>query len=116
MGVGKALQIVTEPEAAAIWALQQAAPYDLDIGDTFIVCDAGGGTVDLISYTIKALSPLRVTEAAPGDGGVCGSIFLNRRFESFLLQKLGGHEAWDEEILEEVRAALVTPMQTLVSY
>ncbi len=115
MGVGKALQIVTEPEAAAIWAVQQAAPHDLDTGDTFIVCDAGGGTVDLISYTITASSPLRVTEAAPGDGGVCGSIFLNRRFKSFLLQKLGSHEAWDDEILEEVRAALETPIQTLVS-
>ncbi|KAL8650204.1 MAG: hypothetical protein Q9210_003962 [Variospora velana] len=104
MNKGENLQLVTEPEAAAIWALPRLVPYKPQVGDSFILCDAGGGTVDLISYQIKALKPIvRVTEVARGDGGLCGSTFLNRRFTAFLRGKLGGHDAWREEMLEEVK-------------
>ncbi|KAI4116638.1 MAG: hypothetical protein LQ345_002983 [Seirophora villosa] len=102
MGLGKHLQLVSEPEAAAIWALSRIVPFKPQIGDTFVLCDAGGGTVDLISYQIKALKPvLRVTEVGRGDGGLCGSTFLNRSFTAFLREKLGGHPAWQDEMLEE---------------
>ncbi|KAL8916869.1 MAG: hypothetical protein Q9208_008301 [Pyrenodesmia sp. 3 TL-2023] len=102
MGKKEKLRIVSEPEAAAIWSLHRIADYDPKVGDIFVVCDAGGGTVDLISYEITALRPiLRVTEAVPGHGHVCGSTLLNRRFETFLRGRLGGHESWDEEMLEE---------------
>lgn len=103
MGEGRDLQFVSEPEAAAIWALPRIVPYKPQIGDSFVLCDAGGGTVDLISYQIEALKPIvRVVEVARGDGGLCGSTFLNRRFTAFLRAKLGGHDAWQEEMLEEV--------------
>jgi hypothetical protein len=56
----------------------------------------------LISYTITELYPiLKVKEAAPGTGGLCGSTFLNRRFKEFLTENLGGEEGWDDEILAE---------------
>ncbi|KAL8773753.1 MAG: hypothetical protein Q9209_001521 [Squamulea sp. 1 TL-2023] len=84
-GIAPLLAIVSEPEAAATWALQEVTPGSFAIGDTFVVCDAGGGTVDLISYKVTALKPiLRVVEVAPGRGKKCGSTFLNRRFETFL--------------------------------
>lgn len=103
MGKGPTLTIVPEPEAAAVYALRQMTPYNLSIGDTLVVCDAGGGTVDLISYRITALKPvLRVTEAAPGRGGYCGSTSLNRRFKSFLRSKLSSHPLWREDMLDEV--------------
>jgi len=38
-------QIVAEPEAAGIFALENMRNIDLAIGDTFVVCDAGGGYV-----------------------------------------------------------------------
>ncbi|KAL4951774.1 hypothetical protein BDW69DRAFT_186085 [Aspergillus filifer] len=38
--------------------------------DVFIICDAGGGTVDLISYQIKNLEPLRLAEVTEGIGAV----------------------------------------------
>lgn len=67
-----------------------------------MICDAGGGTVDLISYTITHLRPiLEVEEAAPGSGGMCGSTFLNRAFAAFLKKKLALEDDWDEEILSE---------------
>lgn len=90
MGLGHALHIISEPEAAAVYALDVLDPHIIDIGDTFVLCDAGGGTVDLISYTVTALKPnLEINEATPGTGSLCGSAFLNRRFEKFLEDKLG---------------------------
>lgn len=74
----------------------------MNIDDSFVLCDAGGGTVDLISYTITQLHPkLEIIEAAPGTGGLCGSTFLNRRFAAFLEEKLGDEEGWDDELRAE---------------
>ncbi|KAL9003360.1 MAG: hypothetical protein Q9188_003754 [Gyalolechia gomerana] len=102
MGTGSSLHIITEPEAAAMYALDAMDPHNIKIGDTFVLCDAGGGTVDLISYTVSALKPaLRITEAAPGSGSFCGSTFLNRIFHKFLEDKLGNDPNWDDDVLEE---------------
>jgi hypothetical protein len=55
-------------------------------------------TVDLVSYTISKLEPIpKLVEAARGEGGLCGSIFLNRIFAKYLDNKLGRYEEWDEE-------------------
>lgn len=41
------LHVITEPEAAALYELDQRAKLELQVGDTFVVCDAGGGYVVL---------------------------------------------------------------------
>lgn len=93
---------VTEPEAAATCVLHQYPQHDLSAGDCFIVVDAGGGTVDLISYTIKDLPPkLSVSEAAPGSGGACGAAFLNERFRRMVVETLGQEEGFGNRILRE---------------
>lgn len=110
-GMGKSLQIISEPEAAAIYALHAMDPHSIKIGDTFVLCDAGGGTVDLISYTVSALKPiLQVEEAATGTGRICGSTFLNRIFQKHISEKLGLNEEWDDEVIEDAmkRFELVT--------
>jgi len=33
-----------------------------------VLCDAGGGTVDLISYEIDSVTPLELKELVPGKG------------------------------------------------
>lgn len=102
-GDASKLLMVTEPEAAAMYALFAKDPHGIKVGDTFVLCDACGGTVDLISYTIEALKPvLKISEAHPGSGAFCGSSFLNRRFEEYLRGKLGSGPDWDEDILEDV--------------
>jgi hypothetical protein len=65
------VSLVSEPEAAALAVLKEKAEDSepLRVGDCFIVCDAGGGTVDLISYKVCALNPLQIEECAVGDGG-----------------------------------------------
>ena len=104
MGSSHALHIISEPEAAAIYALDVLDPHTIQVGDTFVLCDAGGGTVDLISYTVTTLEPqLEITEATAGTGMLCGSTFLNRGFEKFLEDKLGKEVGWDKDVLDEVR-------------
>ncbi|KAF2873169.1 Hsp70 family protein-like protein [Massariosphaeria phaeospora] len=89
MGERHDLRLISEPEAAAVYTLRAIQPNHLKIGDNFIVCDAGGGTVDLIAYKIAQLNPLRVEESAVGTGGLCGSAFLNFRFEDHVKQRIG---------------------------
>ncbi|KAI9795467.1 MAG: hypothetical protein M1835_005699 [Candelina submexicana] len=89
MGSRHDLRLISEPEAAAVYTLKAIQPNHLKIGDNFIVCDAGGGTVDLISYRITEVSPLRVEESAVGTGGLCGSAFLNYRFEDHVRTRIG---------------------------
>lgn len=46
MGAKSDIQMISEPEAAAVYTLKAIQPNHLNIGDNFIVCDAGGGTVE----------------------------------------------------------------------
>lgn len=89
MGAKATIQMISEPEAAAVYTLKAMQPHHLNVGDNFIVCDAGGGTVDLIAYKILSLAPLQVEESAVGTGGLCGSAFLNYRFEEHVKSRIG---------------------------
>ncbi|KAF2639252.1 actin-like ATPase domain-containing protein [Massarina eburnea CBS 473.64] len=95
MGSKGEVRLISEPEAAAVYTLKAIQPNNLHVGDNFIVCDAGGGTVDLIAYKITQLQPLRVEESAVGTGGLCGSAFLNFRFEDHVKRRIGAERyAW----------------------
>lgn len=99
------IQTISEPEAAVIYALDMMDPHNLKVGDKFVLCDAGGGTVDLISYSIEQLTPhVMVKETVKGDGDSCGSTFLNRIFADYLDETLGDDENWDDEIKETAMA------------
>ncbi|CAD0107731.1 unnamed protein product [Aureobasidium uvarum] len=89
-GMGPELYMISEPEAAAIYALKSMGQKQklLKVGDNFIVCDAGGGTI-LYSYEIRSLSPLRLQESATGTGALCGGIFLNMRFRNLVESRMG---------------------------
>ncbi|MCJ1471604.1 hypothetical protein MMC13_000244 [Lambiella insularis] len=90
LGLSSALHIVSEPEAAAMYALDSMEPHDIRVGDTFLLCDAGGGTVDVICYTVSALKPLlEVQEATPGAGSLCDGrrMFSKKRLKRFELIK-----------------------------
>ncbi|XDG05262.1 hypothetical protein ABKA04_004877 [Annulohypoxylon sp. FPYF3050] len=92
--------LFSEPEAAATAALRDLHKHGLRVNDSFVVVDAGGGTVDLITYTISSLFPrFEVTEATEGTGDFCGSSRLNDRFIQFLTSRLSSEKGWDEEVL-----------------
>jgi hypothetical protein len=62
------VSLIKEPEAAALYTLR-SLDFSLNVGDAFVICDAGGGTVDLISYEVVATRPrLELKELVPGSG------------------------------------------------
>ncbi|KAH8898759.1 actin-like ATPase domain-containing protein [Thozetella sp. PMI_491] len=86
--------LVTEPEAAAIYTLRDiiegANKSEIGSGDTFVLCDAGGGTVDLISYKVTQTTPsFRVEEAAVGSGDKCGATYVEKEFLTWLEKWIG---------------------------
>ncbi|KAL7936288.1 hypothetical protein V8C35DRAFT_333334 [Trichoderma chlorosporum] len=83
------LQFISEPEAAALATLQDMSDRaDMNIGDHFVVCDAGGGTVDVITYTVVSQTPMKVQESVKGDGKLCGATFVDERFRHLLKTKM----------------------------
>jgi hypothetical protein len=77
------LFIVSEPEAAAAFVLTNER--DISPGDTFVLLDAGGGTVDANTYTVSTAIPLRLTrEVVQPGGGLHGSSYINQGFREAL--------------------------------
>ncbi|EXJ81389.1 hypothetical protein A1O3_07680 [Capronia epimyces CBS 606.96] len=83
------VELVKEPEAAALYTLHHMKNKGLEVGDAFVLCDAGGGTVDLISYEILQIQPLQVKELVSASGGIAGSLMLNKRFEEWIKDVVG---------------------------
>ncbi|KAF4865017.1 Heat shock 70 kDa protein 12A [Colletotrichum siamense] len=109
------LSFITEPEAAALAMMRDqgrrpniqacASRGCLSVGDHIVVCDAGGGTVDLISYEIISKEPFSVREAVQGDGDLCGGVFLDESFIDKLKEKVTP-EAWNNVPEAEARKVL----------
>ncbi|KAI0452962.1 actin-like ATPase domain-containing protein [Xylaria acuta] len=91
--------LIKEPEAAALYTLyvhERALNASPTNGDSFVVCDAGGGTVDLITYEVTRMEPsLELAEVVPGKGGMAGSLGLNKRFTE-AVHNVVGDEQWVE--------------------
>ncbi|KAI8157119.1 hypothetical protein KHU50_009633 [Colletotrichum sp. SAR 10_65] len=100
------LSFITEPEAAALAMMRdQGRRPNIQVGDHIVVCDAGGGTVDLISYEILSKEPFSVREVVQGDGDLCGGVFLDESFIEKLKEKVTP-EAWDNVPEAEARKVL----------
>lgn len=110
MGKGSEITLITESEAAGLWAIKNMP--SIEEGNAFVVCDAGGGTVDLTSFRVKFLSKDRrqceLVGAGAGSGGLCGSIFLNRIFEKYLEEKLRDYSSWDPDFMIDALGAFET--------
>ncbi|KAL4733033.1 hypothetical protein BDV11DRAFT_200880 [Aspergillus similis] len=92
------LFLITEPEAAAIAVLSKYASSTLGgavkAGDGVLVCDCGGGTVDITTYLINEVEPLKFEELCTGMGGKCGSTAVDRNFYKLMSERFG--EAFDK--------------------
>ncbi|KAI9300891.1 hypothetical protein BJ944DRAFT_170069 [Cunninghamella echinulata] len=85
------LLLISEPEAAALHCEKMFDYKVMNLGtttDRLMICDAGGGTVDITVFEVDGPSQLR--EITKGIGSHCGSIFLDSRFNTLLNIKLGG--------------------------
>ncbi|KAI8719009.1 hypothetical protein NCS52_00681200 [Fusarium sp. LHS14.1] len=90
------VRFVSEPEAAALATIQDLSKRStIKPDDTIVVCDAGGGTVDLISYRVQSTEPFVVKECVKGDGALCGGVFLDENFLNLIKSKVP-KGAWDQ--------------------
>ncbi|KAF2103534.1 hypothetical protein NA57DRAFT_53054 [Rhizodiscina lignyota] len=104
-GIGP-IQLIKEPEAAAMSTLHDLKDHGLSIGDAITICDAGGGTVDLVSYEILKLRPLELKELVPPTGGIAGSMIINKRFEQWIKDTVGERSFQDLKITNGYRLAM----------
>jgi hypothetical protein len=84
------LQLVLEPEAACVAC--EADSRHLKEGDSFMVLDCGGGTVDITLHSVKQVAPLAVDEIAPPSGGPWGSTYVDKQFEEFICSLIGSNK------------------------
>ncbi|KAI0015425.1 hypothetical protein F4780DRAFT_787039 [Xylariomycetidae sp. FL0641] len=89
------IDMITEPEAAALATLHDLRNLGLEAGDPLVVCDAGGGTVDLIAYEIVNLEPFEVKALTIPSGGPHGSLMLNWAFRN-KIRSIVGREAFED--------------------
>ncbi|KAF4449998.1 hypothetical protein F53441_6782 [Fusarium austroafricanum] len=94
------LFIVSEPEAAAAYMLANSP--EIKRGQTFVLLDAGGGTVDANTYRVSNEEPLRLDhEIVPPGGGLHGSSYLNEDFKAYL-KNLLAEETYLEQGIETI--------------
>ncbi|KAL8366165.1 hypothetical protein RB595_004779 [Gaeumannomyces hyphopodioides] len=91
------VRMTTEPEACAQYTLQDARSKSLETmreGECFIVVDAGGGTVDVVSYRVDSAHPnMRISRVTNPQGEQCGASQVDRCFlNDFLPARLGGQD------------------------
>ena len=82
------LLLTLEPEAAAVTA-QRDAPDMFHKGDTILVLDCGGGTVDVTTHRLESREPFRLSLLSPASGGFWGSTCIDDRFCGFLEELFG---------------------------
>ncbi|KAK2600086.1 hypothetical protein QQS21_005172 [Conoideocrella luteorostrata] len=79
------LDLVQEPEVAGLSILFERSDFPEILKDeSFVVCDAGGGTVDVISYTVISTRPFELKECVKGDGRLSGAFQIDAAFERHL--------------------------------
>ncbi|KAL0076358.1 hypothetical protein J3Q64DRAFT_1825595 [Phycomyces blakesleeanus] len=93
------LLIVDEAVAAALHAEYESPELVLENGDCYMICDAGGGTVDIAVFERDNSSGVNgLKELTMGTGSSCGSSFVDAQFETMLREKVSkypGINDWD---------------------
>ncbi|KIP11255.1 hypothetical protein PHLGIDRAFT_114660 [Phlebiopsis gigantea 11061_1 CR5-6] len=92
------VHFVTEGEASVHYCLERGVARDvIKDGETIIVVDAGGGTVDITTYTFVTAVPILMEEVAPPDCLLQGSTQVNARASVYLQRKLEKSTYGNEE-------------------
>ncbi|KAI0342873.1 hypothetical protein BDW22DRAFT_1407386 [Trametopsis cervina] len=103
---GKArIRFVTEGEASLHACVLNGLAADVlsnPSGHGFLVADAGGGTLDISSYAIRASAPLVIEEIAPPDCVFAGSVFVSRRARGFFEEKLKSSKYGTPDSLDHI--------------
>ncbi|KAI9330672.1 hypothetical protein DFJ73DRAFT_899862 [Zopfochytrium polystomum] len=87
-GNSASLLFALEPEAASMWCLTNSQ-LAAEKGNTIVVADCGGGTIDVTVHTIVDASEITVKEAVPCGGGDFGSHEINKQFFKLMNDVVG---------------------------
>ncbi|CAM9283881.1 unnamed protein product [Hapterophycus canaliculatus] len=102
------LRLCLEPEAACLAVTRTDNPLTCEAeGKKMMVVDCGGGTVDITTYNILSVDPLKLAEVKAPSGGVWGSTKVDKAFKRWLKNFLGG---WFDKI--EKTESLVSILMT----
>jgi hypothetical protein len=98
------LIFIKEPAAAALYFRNHFKEFlkaaNNGIG-TFIVCDAGGGTVDLLTFRLDVEedndgnSVDKITQIGRGRGDTCGSLSIDNEFKKYIKAMFSEDLSWD---------------------
>nr|GAT46610.1 predicted protein [Mycena chlorophos] len=101
---GRRVRFVTEAEAAILYAVDSGNVEDWLVEDGhLILCDCGGGTVDITGYKINAVKPtLKLEESAASRCYLAGAVFVTQAAQKFFRERLRGTEWADEERLQRI--------------
>ncbi|OCL13732.1 hsp70-like protein [Glonium stellatum] len=90
---GDTINLIAEPEAAAHLALKDSIRHVDDLVKEktgVLVCDCGGGTVDITTYVVEKVAPtLKLREACVGVGGKCGGTYIDRNLHKLMTTRFG---------------------------
>ncbi|THG93264.1 hypothetical protein EW026_g7931 [Hermanssonia centrifuga] len=100
------IHFVTEGEASMHYCVDNGlATGAITDGQSVVIIDAGGGTVDLSTYVFTTMTPMTVEEIAPPDCILQGSTRVNIRAEAFLRSKLGSSRYSNDEDVKSMLEA-----------
>ncbi|KAJ7280218.1 hypothetical protein C8J57DRAFT_1058266 [Mycena rebaudengoi] len=103
---GRRIRFVTEAEerAAVLYAVDSGTVHDWLVEDgQLILCDCGGGTVDITGYKINAVKPkLKLEEAAASRCYLAGAVFVTQAAKNFFEARLQGTEWATEEAMQRI--------------
>ncbi|KAI0367126.1 hypothetical protein BV20DRAFT_1055106 [Pilatotrama ljubarskyi] len=92
------VHFVTEGEASLHFCIRSGLATDtIADGENVMIVDAGGGTVDISSYSFVSTNPLSVEEIASADCIMQGSTRVNFRAGKFLKERLKNSAYGNEE-------------------
>ncbi|KAJ7675459.1 hypothetical protein B0H17DRAFT_1182845 [Mycena rosella] len=84
------VKFVTEAEAAVLYAADSGSVGDWLVQDGhLILCDCGGGTIDITGYKINAVKPaLKLEESSASRCYLAGAVFVTQAAKAFFQGKL----------------------------
>ena len=97
----KSLFLALEPESAAFDYINEKSSDKnaVKIGNNYIICDIGGGTIDISTHTRKKdtiTGKVYIEELYPPSGGNNGSSYINKLFVEKVLKSIFGGNAMNE--------------------
>ncbi|KAJ7119603.1 hypothetical protein C8R44DRAFT_672449 [Mycena epipterygia] len=101
---GRRVKFVTEAEAAVLYAADSGSVGDWLIdGGHLILCDCGGGTIDITGYKINSVKPtLKLEESSASRCYLAGAVFVTQAAKAFFQERLRGTEWDNEEVMQKI--------------